>query len=439
MTGGKISENTAEYGGGVGTFGYFDAPIFSITGGEISRNIAYYDGGGIYTDAQGYFNLSVAAGVMFANNKASTAYDRQAYDDALYNAKIGNNGNGVVWTVPFTQGYNNYDISYSFRGAPLLLDIRFMQNHYDNDNNIITTKNIAPYSVIGETMPINPSRQGYIFVGWNTSRDGHGTTFTGFESFSVVFDRAFTLYAQWLEDGNFTVTYQPGTYGIFTPHTAYNLYLNNPTTPPPDTAGQPGWKFVGWAPTPSSTITDNATYVAQWEQIVATIAFDMNTSNADFIGPAQDTLSVVFGDTYGRLPDISRAGYTFNGWFLEPTCVNEVIPSSIMNSSNDHTLYAKWTQITTWNLLNLVLCSIGALLVVLAIIYTFFQKNRGISYIWLMVSAILCILSAAIFLFTNRFGNMVITANKWVFVCAVILIIEIFCMPFVFRRIKTKA
>jgi hypothetical protein len=58
-----------------------------------------------------YLNIFyVSDGVVFSNNKAGWAYDRDAKHDEIYNSHIGNN---VIWTYPFTQGYNNYDIKYT--------------------------------------------------------------------------------------------------------------------------------------------------------------------------------------------------------------------------------------------------------------------------------------------------------------------------------------
>jgi hypothetical protein len=58
-----------------------------------------------------YLNIFyVSDGVVFSNNKAGWAYDRDAKHDEIYNSNIGSN---VIWTSPFTQGYNNYDIKYT--------------------------------------------------------------------------------------------------------------------------------------------------------------------------------------------------------------------------------------------------------------------------------------------------------------------------------------
>jgi len=132
MSGGVISGNTASWnGGGVysGNFTMYDGVIsdntadrgggvYLINGtlfrGEISGNNAS-SGGGVWI-VEDFGMFSVFDGVVFSNNYASLAYDIDPIHDGIYHAQIGDN---VSWTEPFTQGYNNYDISYT-KGLPIL-------------------------------------------------------------------------------------------------------------------------------------------------------------------------------------------------------------------------------------------------------------------------------------------------------------------------------
>ena len=105
MTGGVISGNSARSsGGGV----YIEQGIFRLMSGKISDNAALNSGGGVWVDVHNFNNLFVSEGVVFENNWASAAYNRAFDHTLLYNRQIAPN---VTWTTPFTQGYNNYDIS----------------------------------------------------------------------------------------------------------------------------------------------------------------------------------------------------------------------------------------------------------------------------------------------------------------------------------------
>ncbi|MCL2173477.1 MAG: hypothetical protein FWB84_07570, partial [Candidatus Bathyarchaeota archaeon] len=138
VTNGELFNNTAleGYGGGVYTDG-----IFNLEYGTVSNNTAI-DGGGIYVSLYGNFttysgtianNTATRNGggigvpnraslervdidryAVFSNNKASVAYNRSSYDDDVYNRHIDSR---AKWSSSFTQGYNNYDIYYTW-GTP---------------------------------------------------------------------------------------------------------------------------------------------------------------------------------------------------------------------------------------------------------------------------------------------------------------------------------
>jgi pilin isopeptide linkage protein len=106
--GGSIYNNTAQNnGGGV----YLGSTVQADFEGDTSLygNTAAVDGGAIWIPHASLENLKVGAKVSFDNNKASVSYNRNAADNPVYYANI----KATQWTVPFEQGYNNYDISYS--------------------------------------------------------------------------------------------------------------------------------------------------------------------------------------------------------------------------------------------------------------------------------------------------------------------------------------
>jgi len=110
ITGGTITNNSAATdGGGIIAMG----SLASIANCSITNNTAGHDGGGIWIAYDQLSNLTVASDVIFSENKASRAFNRNPDDDDLYFSHIF----ATHWTVPFTQGYNNFDISYT-NGTP---------------------------------------------------------------------------------------------------------------------------------------------------------------------------------------------------------------------------------------------------------------------------------------------------------------------------------
>ncbi len=59
----------------------------------------------------------------------------------------------------------------------------------------------------------------------------------------------------------------------------------------------------------------------------------------------EDEVTVIFGDAYGELPEPTREGYIFDGWFTAETGGELVERNTEVGSKTAHTLYAHWTQI----------------------------------------------------------------------------------------------
>jgi hypothetical protein len=102
----EISGNKALNGGGI----YLSDGLVHLYNGRVFDNYANIGGGIWVTNTYGAAldRLVVDAGVEFSDNRANRGYDRLANDDVTYSNLI----KSAVWSDPFSQGYNNYDISY---------------------------------------------------------------------------------------------------------------------------------------------------------------------------------------------------------------------------------------------------------------------------------------------------------------------------------------
>ena len=65
------------------------------------------------------------------------------------------------------------------------------------------TRTVAPGTALGFQMPPAPTRDGYVFEGWNTAANGSGSDFTA----STVINTDITVYAQWAQPGDLPATY----------------------------------------------------------------------------------------------------------------------------------------------------------------------------------------------------------------------------------------
>ena len=161
MTGGMIYGNTATHGGGVYVENGF---VELLNDSVVHSNVASGNGGGVWvtnTNVETDFeHLFIGAGTVFTDNRAATAYNRDSIHAIVYAEQM----KGTSWTSPFTQGYNNYDISYTY-GTPMPLYTVFVQESY-------TTPTGAGRYLTGETVTVNAgTREGYTFVGWTVKED----------------------------------------------------------------------------------------------------------------------------------------------------------------------------------------------------------------------------------------------------------------------------
>ncbi|MDR0374088.1 MAG: right-handed parallel beta-helix repeat-containing protein [Nitrososphaerota archaeon] len=198
-----ISNNRAVNGSGI----YFSGGSVELYSGTISNNVASDNGGGIWVDHANLNQLFVYDGVVFSNNSASVAYNRDPLHDAIYHAQIGSN---VVWTTPFIQGYNNYDISYTNgsliaftvtydanggSGAGCMVNLGLSDLLYGNQHRVLSAEEANVGTVAG-----------CVFVGWNTQPDGSGLI-GGVQGNFIPKEHTFTaiditLYAQWEKPDN---------------------------------------------------------------------------------------------------------------------------------------------------------------------------------------------------------------------------------------------
>ena len=111
------------------------------------------------------------------------------------------------------------------------------------------------------------TRDGYDFTGWNTAADGKGTAYKPGDKLEL--SDSLTLYAQWNKIVTYTVTYTDGVDNVilFRDQVYSGLKSGDPT---PGFVGVPeyrGYRFVGWEPRVSQTVTGDAVYKAVWERI----------------------------------------------------------------------------------------------------------------------------------------------------------------------------
>ena len=186
------------------------------------------------------------------------------YDDGAWNNYKANPANPPAglkektvngWTNLKCMVYDKYQVVY-FQSEEALRD--FQNDHSKTEGRLYSTT--APF---GSTLPTadapTPTRTGYTFKFW--SREGQNGDVTG-----QTVNGWTNLYAVW-EKNTYTVTYTDGVNGEAFVDQAYTAKYEDATPAFEGTPTRKGFVFDGWTPEVAETVTDNATYTAQWKPV----------------------------------------------------------------------------------------------------------------------------------------------------------------------------
>lgn len=79
------------------------------------------------------------------------------------------------------------------------------------------------------------------------------------------------------------------------------------------------------------------TLVAKWEYNDYLVSFDANGGET-----ATTSKQLAFMDSYGALPEATRMGYVFSGWYTQAEGGTRVLSETVLTTAQNHTLYAHW-------------------------------------------------------------------------------------------------
>lgn len=186
------------------------------------------------------------------------------YDDGLFNIYKSDPANPPAglkektvngWTNLKCMVYDKYQVVY-FQSEEALRD--FQNDHSKTEGRLYSTT-----ALFGSTLPTadapTPTRTGYTFKFW--SREGQNGDVTG-----QTVNGWTNLYAVW-EKNTYTVTYTDGVNGEAFADQAYTAKYEDATPAFEGTPARKGFVFDGWTPEVAETVTDNATYTAQWKPV----------------------------------------------------------------------------------------------------------------------------------------------------------------------------
>ena len=217
-----------------------------------------------------------------------------------------------------------------------------------------TVKTETPEYGKAVAVPENPSKTGYDFVGWEAV-DETGKTVAVPETMPAC---NVTITAKW-KVRNYTIQLNVGG-GELSGITSVNKNYGDTygTLPEPTRTGYAfnNWTVGGEKVESTTMVQSNAELVATWTPNKYTVTFHVGAGS---LPEEEKTATVTYDSAYGDLPEPTRTGYTFLGWYTtaqrEAALLEEgedsgkITKDTVMTTAGDHTLYAHW-KINTYTI-----------------------------------------------------------------------------------------
>ena len=199
-------------------------------------------------------------------------------------------------------------------------------------------KEVTYASIYGDLE--EPTRTGYTFTGWYTNKI-NGTKVNADTEVTITSNQ--TLYAHW-EANQYIVTYNTGE-GTLDSENNTKVVTYNENYGELPTASRTGYTFIGWYNSDDEkiesetkvTITEGQTLYAKYEANQYTVTLDPGSGTV-----TPKTIQVTYDEVYGTLPQATKSGYTFMGWYDEDG--NQVLASTKVEITKNSTLTAKFSN-----------------------------------------------------------------------------------------------
>ncbi|MCL1838407.1 MAG: InlB B-repeat-containing protein, partial [Propionibacteriaceae bacterium] len=187
------------------------------------------------------------------------------------------------------------------------------------------------------------------FDGWYTAKTG-GVKVTA--TSAVKLTKNTTLYARWLKPSKITLTGAQTQYVVGAPfnRSAGKLKITYPGMDPITVSlSDKNISITGFNSKKAGTKTVSIKYAG----LQTPYKFKVNVVKTAKItfdaqgGKAASAVSFTYKAKLPALPTTSKAGYTFKGWYTEPTGGKKMAKGDKITKTGPFTLYAQWTAAKT--------------------------------------------------------------------------------------------
>ena len=210
----------------------------------------------------------------------------------------------------------------------------------------VTEKEVSYDMPVGE-LPI-AEREGYSFIGWYTGSEG-GEQYLASTIFKATED--ITVYAKWkrTEEAvllNVGFDANGGEVELHSKEIVYDEMYGELPIPVRE-----GYTFAGWyteveegeqikADSIVGNSEDHMLY-AQWKAEEYILGFDVQGGNE----LEENHIVITYNLAIGNLPECTKTGYFFKGWYLDIEDEEQLTPETIIVMTGNQTAYARWEAI----------------------------------------------------------------------------------------------
>ena len=209
----------------------------------------------------------------------------------------------------------------------------------------------------------NYTKEGYVFIGWNTKPDGSGVSFSDSaeiynlsnvdwrdeSTWTETDNGTITLYAQWRKsESTLVIDAAGGKYSGLDKQSITQLYLKNYVLQADLIQAPDGYQvaFVANGGSPVETIAGTKHFVEWMREQPFRGWLEDNIYTFTAPDGNVDTLKAAYQPDPITLPSTTKDGWSFGGWYYDPDfslpaggAGDQIIPSK------DITLYAQWVDL----------------------------------------------------------------------------------------------
>lgn len=194
-----------------------------------------------------------------------------------------------------------------------------------------------------EVSTVEPTRNGYTFLGWSMESDIETAEYVGGDEILLI--ESNTLYAVWsVVQIALTVNPNGGSWDGSTGNTVVKqTYGTTAEIPNPTWKGHTfcGWSLEGGGSLSGTTYTfgtNGGILTANWDANEFPVIFDAGTNGGTVNGKEIYSVNVEYGN-FASIPMAERNGCVFKGWFTAPTGGDLVTTLTVTRAT---TLYAQF-------------------------------------------------------------------------------------------------